>query len=258
MRVRDDFAARQEVVEFVNRARDAVVDQFGQVIHRVEVAHLIVDQVGDAANALRQVFGDALEAHVIAHHAAARRRLEEVEDFLALGDGVQRGREERAQVVEQEANRPVVIDDTGQFDHQHADDFGAVGRRLVARARAHQLLDRQRIAEVVAHAGNVVEAVGERHVVVPGVALADLLVIAVQIAHHRLKLVNRLAVERHDHAEHAVRAGVMRPQVDDQLIGLQAAVVGQVFDIDAQAHAAVERLFGGVAQARQVEVSRDT
>jgi hypothetical protein len=50
----------------------------------------------------------------------------------------------------------------------------------------------------------VVEPVGEGHVHDERIALADLLVVAVQIAHHRLEVDNRLAVQRDDHAEDAV------------------------------------------------------
>ena len=63
--------------------------------------------------ALGQVGGDAAEAHVVAHHARAGGRLEQVEDQLALAQAVQRGREIRAQVVEQEADRDEVADDRG-------------------------------------------------------------------------------------------------------------------------------------------------
>ena len=87
---------------------------------------------------------------------------------------------------------------------------------------------------IVAHAGDVIQAVGERDIVQIGIALADLLVIAVQIAHHRLKRGYGFAIDRQHHAEDAVRAGMMRAHIDDQLVRLEAVFVHDALDIDAQ------------------------
>ncbi len=97
-------------------------------------------------HALRQVARHAAEAEVVAHHARAGGRLEDIQDQLAFFEGVQRRGEEGAQVVEQEADGRQVVADAGQLGHDHADVLGALGR-----LDAHQLLDRQRVAEVVAH-----------------------------------------------------------------------------------------------------------
>jgi len=44
---------------------------------------------------------------------------------------------------------------------------------------------------------------------------------AVQIAHDRFQADDRFTVQGDDHAEHAVRAGVLRPQADYHLFGGQ-------------------------------------
>ena len=76
-----------------------------------------------------------------------------------------------------------MADDPGQLGHDHAQVVGPLGH-----LDAHELLHRQRVAEVVGHRGEVVQPVGEGDVHEVGVALADLLVVAVQIAHHRLEV----------------------------------------------------------------------
>ncbi len=165
-----------------------------------------------------QVEGDPAEPEVVAHHPAAGRPLEQVEDQLALLDRVEGRGEERPEVVQQEADRPHVAGDPGQLGHDDPDVLGPLrGLRVVA----HQLLDGQGIAEVVAHAGQVVEPVGEREVHQERVPLADLLVVAVHVAHDRLQADDRLAVDPQVHAEDAVGARVLWPHADDELVGVQ-------------------------------------
>ena len=115
--------------------------------------------------------------------------------------------------------------DPGQLGHDDADVLGPLGGLGVV---AHQLLDGQGIAEVVAHARQVVEPVGEREVHQERVPLADLLVVAVHVAHDRLEADDRLAVDPQVHPEDAVRAGVLRAHADDELVGVQLA------DLDAR------------------------
>ena len=86
-----------------------------------------------------------------------------------------------AKIIEQETNGPDVIDNPGQFRHHDSNVLGSL-RRL----DAHQLLNRQRVAEVVAHRADVIQAVGVGHVHDERVALTDLLMITVQVAHHGL------------------------------------------------------------------------
>jgi len=150
-----------------------------------------------------------------------------------------------------------VADDTGQLHHQHADNLGAVRGWLVTWAERQEALHCQSVAQVVGHTGDVVQAVGERHVLEEGVALPDLLVVAVEVAHDRLQAFHRLAVERDDHAEHAVCAGMVRAEVDDQAVGLEAGG-NHLLDVNAQADAVVIRLFidgGEIVRAEALRIA---
>jgi len=123
-----------------------------------------------------------------------------------------------AQVVEQKPDRPHVAGDTRQLGHDHADIFGTLwGLGIVA----HQLFDGQCVAEVVAHAGQVVEPVGEREIHQERIAFTDLLMVAVHVAHHRLEPDDGLAVDPQVEPEDAVRARVLRSHAHDELVGVE-------------------------------------
>ena len=89
---------------------------------------------------------------------------------------------------------------------------------------AHQLLDRQRQADVVRHRRQVVGAVGERHDLVVLPVLAQLLEARVQVTDVRDAAPHRLAVELEHQPEHAVRRGVLRPDVDQHVLGAEGLV----------------------------------
>lgn len=74
-----------------------------------------------------------------------------------------------------------MVDDTGQLHHEDADPFGSF-RHL----GTQQLLNGQHVAVVVAHRAEIIEAVCVGNVLNEGVAFADFLVVAVQVAHHRV------------------------------------------------------------------------
>jgi len=70
----------------------------------------------------------------------------------------------------------------------------------------------------------------------------------VQVAHHRLRAQDGLAVELHHHPEHAVGAGVLGPHVDDHgVVGGDhlVDVLGQVGDAQHAAHLAKRLDAGG-------------
>ena len=113
-----------------------------------------------------------------------------------------------------------MVGDTGEFSHDHAQIFSALRRFPFG---SHQLLDSQHVAEVVRHAGQVVQAVGVGDVCEPGVALTDFFVIAVQISAFRLQTNDCFAVQSDDHAEDAMGGGVLRPHIDDDAVGLDMA-----------------------------------
>ena len=76
----------------------------------------------------------------------------------------------------------------------------------------------QRPAEIHVHAGQIVHPVGVRNPLPRREVLADLLGAAMQIADVRLDLRDDLAVGSQHQAQHAVRAGVLRPHVDEHLV----------------------------------------
>jgi hypothetical protein len=60
---------------------------------------------------------------------------------------------------------------------------------------------------------------------VVGAPLEDLLEPAVEVPHHRDALDDLLARELEDEAQHAVRRGMLRSHVEDELFGLEALVL---------------------------------
>ncbi len=68
-------------------------------------------------------------------------------------------------------------------------------------------------------AGQVVHPVGVGNPLPRREVLADLLGAAVQIADVRRDFADDLAVGPQHQAQHAVRAGVLRPHVDEHLVG---------------------------------------
>ena len=75
-----DLVRREQVVRLLDSARQPLVDQLAQVLHGVEFADALVEQVGRAAHLFGKIRRHAAEAEVVAHHAAAGDGLEEVQD----------------------------------------------------------------------------------------------------------------------------------------------------------------------------------
>ena len=91
--------------------------------------------------------------------------------------------------------------------------------RLLRHLHAAQLLDGQRVGQVHVHPGQVIHAVGVGDELDRRDVLADLLGAAVQVAQVRRDLGDDLAVGAQHQPQHAVRAGVLRPHVDEHLVG---------------------------------------
>ena len=88
----------------------------------------------------------------------------------------------RAHVLSEKADHAGMILQAGQLADDDADVFGPL-RHL----NAGQLLDRQGVGPVVGHRAEVIEAVGVGDRPQVAAVLSDLLVIAVQVAEHRLE-----------------------------------------------------------------------
>ncbi len=108
--------------------------------------------------------------------------------------------------------------DAAEFSHDHADIFCAFGNLDL-----HQFFDRGHITEVIAHRVEVIEAVSVGNDLQIGVAFADLVVIAMQVAHDRLEADDGLAVQLDSHTQYTVSGWMMRPHVDHDMIGLHVA-----------------------------------
>ncbi len=190
-----------------------LVDELGHPLH--EVAALLDP-------AVRQVVAHAAEAEVVEHHARARELLQEVEDVLAVAEHVEdHGGAERRQVGGEGAHRHLVAGDAHELAADDADEL-----RAPRRPDPHQLLDGHHVAPLAVHAGEVLGAVDDGDVLVVGALLGELLLAAMQVADHRDDVLDELAVERDDEPQHAVRAGVLRPHVDDDFVEGQALDVG--------------------------------
>ena len=124
-------------------------------------------------------------------------------------------------VLHEEAGEAGVVQQARELGEDDAEVFGALGHGL-----AGELLDGERVGPVVRHRAEVVEPVGVGHRPEVGGVLADLLVVAVQVAEDGLELHDRLAVERDHHAEHAVRRRVVRPHRDLEQVAVEFVVHG--------------------------------
>ena len=193
--------------------RLVLVDELRQAFH--EVAALLDPAVG-------QVVAQPAEAEVVEHHARAADLLEEVEDVLAVAEHVEdHGGAERRQVGGEGADGDLVAGDAVELGHDDADEL-----RAPRRADAGELLDGHHVAPLAVHAGHVLGAVDDGDVLVVRALLGELLFAAVQVADDGDDVLDELPVERDDQAQHAVRAGMLRPHVDDHFVEGQALDVG--------------------------------
>ena len=175
--------------------------------HLEEVAALRGPAVG-------QVVAHAAEAVVVEHHARAGELLHEVEDDLAVAEHVEdHGGAQRREVGGERADRDQVAGDAHELAGDDADEL-----RPPRDLDAGELLDRHDVGPLAVDAGEVLGAVDDRDVLEVGALLGQLLLAAVQVADDRDDVLDELAVEGDDEAQHAVRAGVLRPHVDDDLV----------------------------------------
>ena len=98
-----------------------------------------------------------------------------------------------------------MADDAEQLDHHHANHL-----RALRHFDAEQRFDGQAIGQVVRDAAQVVDAVGIGQVSIVGLAFGDFFLAAVVITDVDVHVVDGLAVEPHRDLDHAVRAGMVR------------------------------------------------
>ena len=183
-----------------------------------------------------QVGGEAADRDVAVGEAGAAGLLEEVEDLLPLAERVEEGTE--AAEIEAVGPHPhEVAGDPAELRDQDAEMAG-----LLAHLIFHELLDGQRPAEVHVHRGEVVHPVGVGNKLPVGDVLADLLGAAVQIADVGLDLRDDLPVGPQHEPQNAVRGGMLRPHVDEHLVGADVELDNPGIVADHARHAHLPRM----------------
>ncbi len=104
--------------------------------------------------------------------------------------------------------------DAGQLGHERAQP-ASLARHL----DLEQLLGRKRRSLLAHHPAHVVAAVHQRAELVVLAVLGQLLDAAVQVAKRGLRGDDLLAVYLDDQSQHAMRGRVLRPHVDDEVLG---------------------------------------
>ena len=193
---------------------DAVVgEQLFVLVHLLR--HDVAEREHLLVPADRDVERQAADAHRVVGEARAAELLEQIENQLALAERVEEHRH-RADVHRVRAEPQAVARNPLQLAERHA-DVARAPRHL----ELHQLLDRLAVADVVGRRRDVVHAVGQQDDLRPVAVLAELLDAAMQVADDDLGVDHLLAIEAQHHAQHAVRAGMLRSHVDDQLFRVE-------------------------------------
>ena len=194
----EDMVRRQQGVVLVD-ARPQVVEELLAALHP----------------AFGQVVVDPANGDVAVSQAGAADLLKQVENHLALAEGIQEWAE-RAEVKSVGAHADEVAGDAIHFSDDDADDTGLFRDFLRVIA---ELLDRQRVSEIHVHPRQIIHAIGVGDELDGSDVLADLLGAAVQITEVGGHLGNDLAVGPQHQAQNAVRAGVLRTHIDQHLVG---------------------------------------
>ena len=157
--------------------------------------------------ALGEVARDAADARVVGREPRPRQLVEPVPEEVAPLD-----REDHdghgAQLEAGGADQGEVVADPVQLGRDHPQVLCALGHLDAA-----ELLDRERVPDVVHDRGDVVEPVRVREDLRPRHVLAALLEPTVEEADLDLEIGERLTVELRDRLRHAVRRRVRRPEV---------------------------------------------
>ena len=190
--------ARQQLVHFVNR-RGKFLQKLPQ--HRQKIRRHIVGQTADARVAGRE--------------PRAADALAQVVNLLALAERAQEHRH-RPDVQRHRADAEQVRTDAREFRADDADVFAP--RRHV---HAQQFLHGVRVGDVVGQRREVIEAVGVRNELRVRHVLGDFFVAAMQVTDIGPGVDDLFAVQLEHEPQHAVRARVLRPHVDDHPLAAQ-------------------------------------
>ena len=160
-----------------------------------------------------QIGRETAHGDVAVGEAGAARLLEQVEDLFPFAKRVEE-RAERAEVEAVGAHAHEMAGNPAELRDQHAKMAG-----LLAHLVLHELLDGERPAEIHVHRRQIVHPVGVGNPLAGREVFADLLRAAVEVADVGLHLRHDFAIGAEHEPEHAVRARMLRPHVDEHLVG---------------------------------------
>ncbi len=181
----------------------------------IDRLELLQERLAAVQPAGRQVGGYPADGYVAVGQPRPAQGLEQKQNLLPLAKGPHE-RREAAQVQAVAAGGHQVAGDPIQLAH---DDPQVP--QLLRRLETHELLHRQGPAEVHVHAGQVVQPVDVGHELPRRQVLADLFRRAVQVADVRRGGQDHLAVGPQHQPQHAVRAGMLRAHVHQQLVAAE-------------------------------------
>ncbi len=159
----------------------------------------------------RDVLVHAAGAEIGCVHARARRTLIEHHKLFALLEAPQR-RGERAHVHRLRGDVEEMRKQPADLGIEHADQLSADGH-----GDAQQLFDGERPGVFLVHRRHIVEPVEVRHGLKIGLVFDQLLGAAMQQPDMRIDAGADLPVEFEHEAQHAMRRGVLRPEVNREV-----------------------------------------
>ena len=217
-----DAVVRQQRFVLVDAARKLVRERLDEIQQRTLSRLVQPLQIGGAAelgflvlrHRIGQIAIDAARAIVGSVHARTRDGLVEVHQVFALAEAVKEHRHRTdVQAVRPEPHQ--VVQYPGDLVEHDADIL-----RPLRHLDAEQLLDREDVAVLVAHHRHVVESVHVTDALVERLRLGEFFGPAVQQTDVRVRLLDRLAVHLEHQAKHAVRRGMLRPEIHRVVLDL--------------------------------------
>jgi hypothetical protein len=162
----------------------------------------------DFVKAPRKILAQSADTDVAREQPESGDPLVDIEQQFALAEAVQHhGHRANFHGVRTKPHEVAV--DALQLGEQHADPLHAIGH-----LEAEQFFDREAIRVRVGLRAQVVHALDERNDLLELLLLRRLLDARVQIADRRRRRDDGLSIELEHQAQHAMRAGVLRPHVD--------------------------------------------
>src|SRR3990172_3105010 len=169
----------------------------------------------------RQVVGNSSHPNIIVEETGAACHLKQVEDKFTVAEGIEKGRK-RAGIDAERADGNEMAGDSLKLGHDHPDVLNTLRNFNFKKP-----FDGQGICQVVVHRGHIVHAIhiGNNLLVVRHV-LGVLFKAPVEISYVRNGVDDDLTVDNDLKAKHTVGRGVLRPHVDDHLIGTKRSAAG--------------------------------